>query len=87
MNSYIQLFLIIFSFIYGNVLYYLNDMNIKLFKKNNFIIKIIGLLLYVVVIVMFYIFVLYRLCYGELHIYFILLIVLGYVNQCVKKCK
>lgn len=87
MNSYVQLFLLVFSFIYGKIVFCLNNINIKVFNNKNIIVKIIGNLFYINNMTLIYILVLYKACYGELHVYFILVMLFGYVLECVKKCK
>lgn len=87
MNSYVQLILIIFSLFYGFLLFKFNQFNIKVFKNKNLLIKLIGNILYINTVTLLYLFVLYRLNSGELHIYFILLLIIGYVIGSVKNCK
>lgn len=87
MNSYTQLFLLIFSYIYGMLLYHMNIFNNKIFNGKNIIVRLIGCILYINVMSLIYVLVLYKLCYGELHYYFIFLMIVGYGIECVKKCK
>ena len=87
MNSYIQLICLVFSFLYGCFIYYSNNLNIKIIKNKNILIKLILSIIYVFNISMLYVLFLYKINYGVLHIYFVLLIILGYVMVCVKKRK
>ncbi len=87
MNSYVQLICLILSFGYGILLYYFNQFNYRIFINKNIVLKIIGSLLYVNNATLLYIYLLYRINSGILHIYFILFIVLGYIFSSVKKRK
>lgn len=87
MNSYVQLILMIFSFCYGNLIFVTNRLQEKLFKHKNLIIRLIGNILYINIMALFYLLVLYKLNCGSLHIYFILLIFSGYIVKSVKYCK
>ncbi len=77
----------IFSFCYGNLVFVTNGWQEKVFKDKNFIIKIIGNILYINLMALIYILILYKLNFGELHIYFTLLIFSGYIVKSVKYCK
>ena len=87
MSSYIQLLSLLFSFIYGIILYILNKLNIKLIKKVNIVFKILIMILYINNISLLYIVTLYKLNNGVLHIYFILMLLLGYGLISVKRCQ
>lgn len=87
MNSYIQLICLIVSFIYGIILYYSNKINYKMFKNMNYILKIIGSILYINNMALLYIIFLYYMNSGVMHIYFILFMILGYIVASVKKRK
>ncbi len=87
MNSYVQLILIIFSLFYGFWLFRFNQFNIKVFKNKNLLIKLVGNILYINTVTLLYLFVLYKLNSGELHIYFVLLLIIGYIGGSVKYCK
>ncbi len=85
MNSYIQLMCLIVSFIYGIFIYIASKFNIKVIKNKNIIIKSIINILFIFNISLGYVVILYYLNSGILHIYFILLMILGYGIMCVKK--
>lgn len=72
---------------YGMLLNILNLFNIKLIKDKPLLIKIIISILYILNVTLLYILFLYKLNYGVLHIYFILLIIMGYIFGTVKKRK
>ena len=87
MSSYIQLICLIFSFLYGIVVNYLNKFNLLIIKNKNCFIKLIIISLYIFNITLFYTIILYKLNYGVLHHYFVLFILLGYIFVNVKKRK
>lgn len=87
MNSYIQLICLIVSFLYGIFLYYSNIFNIKVISNKNIFFKILISILYLFNISLLYVCFLYKVNGGVLHLYFVLLIVLGYIFICVKKRK
>ena len=87
MNSYIQLVVIIVSFLYGFLLYYLNKLQKKLLMNKNIVSKIIIIGLYCNVIALIYILFLFKINGGLLHIYFILCFLVGYCIASVKKRK
>jgi len=87
MNSYVQLFCLIVSFLYGILLYYLNMFNYKILKGKNILVKILGSILYILNVSLLYILFLYKINYGVLHIYFVLFMILGYIGISVKKRK
>ncbi len=78
MNSYIQLICLIISFIYGYFLCIANEFNKLLIKDKNIILKFVISLLYLFNISLVYVVFLYYINSGVLHMYFILLILLGY---------
>ena len=87
MNSYIQLICLIVSFLYGIFLYYFNIFNIKVISNKSILFKIVISILYLFNISLLYVCFLYKVNGGVLHLYFVLLIILGYIFICVKKRK
>lgn len=87
MNSYIQLICLFVSFFYGVFLYYANNYNVKVIISSNILEKIFISILYLFVISLTYVCFLLKLNDGILHIYFVFLIILGYVFVSVKKRK
>lgn len=87
MNSYIQLFCLVVSFLYGIFLYYANKFNVKVIDNKCILLKIIISMLYLFNISLLYVCFLYKINGGILHIYFVVLIILGFVLTCVKKRK
>lgn len=87
MNSYVQLFTLSGSFVYGVILYYLNIFNKNIIKGKNIVFKVLISVLYVFNISLLYVCFLYKLNNGVLHIYNILFMLTGYVLIAVKERK
>ena len=79
MNSYVQLFCLVFSFVYGLVICLLNNFNYKLLKNKNLFLKFFISGLYVFDMSLLYIVILYIVNDGILHIYFVLMLLFGYI--------
>lgn len=87
MSSYVQLLCLIISFIYGFILYKLNCFNYKILKNKFIIFRIILYLFYILDLSILYIVILYKINKGILHIYFVIMIILGFIISSVKKRK
>lgn len=87
MNSYVQCICLIVSFLFGILLYYGNMFNTIIIRNKNILIKLILSVFYIFNMSMLYVLFLYKINSGILHIYFVLLIIIGYVFMCVKKRK
>ena len=87
MNSYVQCICLSVSFIFGILLYYGNKFNIRIIRNKNILMKLILSVFYIFNMSMLYVLFLYKINSGILHIYFVLLIIIGYVFMCVKKRK
>ena len=87
MNSYVQLFILVGSFLFGVILYYLNRFNERVIKRKNIIFKLIISILYIFNMALLYVLLLYQLNSGVLHIYNVLFMVFGYIFVIVKDCK
>ena len=87
MSSYVQLLCLLISFIYGFILYKLNYFNYKILKNKFIIFRIILYLLYILDLSILYIVILYKINKGILHIYFVIMIILGFIISSVKKRK
>ena len=86
MSSYVQLFCLIFSFLYGMFIYVFNKLNLSIIRNKNILVKLLISILYVFNASLLYVVILYIFNNGIIHIYFILFILLGY-GICVKKRK
>lgn len=87
MSSWIQLICLIFSFFYGMFISFFNEIHYSLIKNKIWLFKIISSCLYVYLISLLYVYVLYRINFGVIHIYFIILLLIGFFVSCVKKRK
>ena len=79
MNSYIQLFSFLASFLYGMIFYLLSRFNYFILYNKNNIIKFIVTLVFIIDIVILYVYMMYKINNGYFHIYFVALVVLGFV--------
>ena len=97
MNSFIQLLSFLVSFLYGMIFYLLSRFNYFILYNKNNIIKFIVTLVFIIDIVILYVYMMYKINNGYFHIYFVALVVLGFVlmykcynffkNICLKKLK
>ena len=85
MNSYVQVISLLVSFIYGIVFYILSKFNKYIISNKNNIVKLLVTTVYVVDMVIIYIFIMYKINFGNIHPYFIISLILGLVLSI--KCK
>ncbi len=78
MSIKIQIICMLVSFMYGFILKILLIINKLLTKNNNKYINIISKIIYTYIVVILYIIIIYKINKGIFHIYFIILILLGY---------
>lgn len=78
MNSNLQLISFLVSFIYGIIFCLLTNLNFKLIKDFKLYIQNILTFVYVIDMVIIYIIIFYYLNKGYFHIYFILMVFVGY---------
>ena len=79
MSVDIQIICIIVSFLYGIFIKICNLINSTLIKNNNKYINIIFNVIYMYILVILYIILIYKINKGIFHIYFIIMILLGYI--------
>ena len=79
MNSNLQLISFLVSFIFGIFFYLLTNLNFKLIKDLKKYIQHILTFLYVMDMIVIYIIIFYHLNKGYFHIYFILMVFVGYL--------
>lgn len=79
MNSYVQVISLLVSFIYGIVFYILSKFNKYIISNKNNIVKLLVTTVYVVDMVIIYIFIMYKINFGNIHPYFIISLILGFV--------
>lgn len=81
MNSYLQLLIIVISFLYGTLFYLLARYNMLIIKKLSTFLKYVISFVFVIDMVIIYIYLIYHINRGMFHIYFLVMIFLGYVTM------
>lgn len=84
MDYKIQILSLIYSFLYGVFFYYLSLLNDKILIKNK-ILNIILLILFIIINSLLYITILYKINFGIFHVYFLIMLALGYYTGCLLK--
>lgn len=79
MNYKLQLASFLFSFLYGMFFYITNVFNNKLINKKKLIFKYIITVLYIINIILLYIVGIYKVNQGFFHIYFLFMVLIGYI--------
>lgn len=77
MNYKVQIISLLYSFVYGMLFYFFNKLNEKLIFKQKFL-NIINLFVFVILSVLIYITILYKINCGVFHIYFLFMVILGF---------
>ncbi len=76
-----QLHLLVFSFLYGVVFSILINLNYKFLYNEKKLLKTIFTIVFVLVNVLIYFLILLKINYGMLHIYSLLVIIVGFVLE------
>ena len=79
MNSNLQLVTFLVSFIYGIIFSFITILNFKLINNLKRYIQHIITFIYVIDMTIIYIIILYHINNGYFHIYFILLVIIGFM--------
>ena len=79
MDYKIQLLSLLISFIFGIAFYFTTLLNYKIIKKYNNVYKYIITFVYMLNVAIIYICILFKINNGNVHPYFILLVLLGFV--------
>ena len=79
MNSNIQIISFVVSFIYGLIFYFVTKINFYLIKDLKLYLKHILTFIYTLDMAIIYIIILYHLNKGYFHIYFIMVVFLGFI--------
>ena len=87
MNILIQLICMIISYAYGWFIRLFIIFNNRIFKTSKLLLIIINKVIYTFIIVISYVILIYKINMGIFHIYFLLLMLLGYVNSNKIICK
>ncbi len=82
MNYKIQLISFLFSFLFGVFLYLTSLLNYKLIKKHSLFIKYLITFVYVVDVALLYVLLMYKVNYGVIHVYFLLVMGIGFLLSC-----
>lgn len=87
MNQIEQVIILFFSFIYGIITFLTLNLNKKIFINKSIFLKVISFAILSFNIALLYIIVIYNINQGIIHIYFIVLYILGFLTAVYKKCK
>lgn len=79
MSSTVQLISFLVSFIYGIVFYLLARFNKYILSNKGNILKFIVTLVFIIDIVLLYSYIMYYINNGDIHIYFVSFVLLGYI--------
>lgn len=79
MDYKVQLISLLVSFIFGITFYFTSLLNYKIIKKYNKIFKYVTTLLYMLNIAIVYICLLFKVNNGNVHPYFIIMVLLGFL--------
>ena len=78
MDSYIQVISLVVSFIYGVLFSLLTKFNYFIIENRKVVFKFVVTLVFIVDVVILYIYLMYKINNGYFHIYFIIVVILGY---------
>ena len=81
MTGFTQLLLLICSYLYGIIFYLLTRYNLFITKHLSTLKSFLVTLVFIVDMVILYIYLIYRANDGIFHIYFILLLILGFITM------
>ena len=78
MDYKVQLLSFLFSFLFGVFFYFTSLFNHKMIQNQPILFKYIITILYVLVISLLYVLLMYKVNYGVIHIYFLMVLFLGF---------
>ncbi len=79
MNYKLQLLSFLFSFLFGIFFYFTSLLNYKMIKKHSIFIKYTITFIYIIDIALLYVLLMYKINYGIIHVYFLLLLCCGFL--------
>lgn len=79
MTVKIQLILLVISFCYGIIFYFLTKFNIFLIKNLSIFVKFLITFIFIIDMVLVYIFLVYKINSGIFHFYFLLAMIVGFI--------
>ncbi len=80
MNAKTQIIVLLFSFLYGFIFYYLYKLNNKIITNHNHLFQSFTTIMFMYNIVLIYLISLYKLNHGMFHIYFSIMLFLGFIS-------
>ena len=83
MNYKIQLISFICSFIFGIFFYLTSLLNYKIIKNRVVFMQYLISFVYIIDMVLLYILMMYKVNYGVIHIYFVIMMFLGFMFGCI----
>lgn len=89
MNSYVQVLSFLVSFVYGLGFYLFSRFNKFMLVNKKFYVQLLITLVFVVDAVILYVYLMYKINFGVIHPYFVMVVVLGFYTMCTlyDKCK
>ncbi len=81
MDAKTQIIVLLFSYFYGLIFYFLSKLNNYIIKSKKRLFRSIITILFTYNIVLIYLIILYKLNNGAFHIYFLLMGILGYLTS------
>ena len=81
MTAKTQIIVLSFSFLFGFIFQYLNLLNINIIKNKNKFFRSFITIMFMYNIVLIYLICLYKLNNGIFHIYFLIMLILGYISS------
>jgi hypothetical protein len=88
-DSYIQVLTFVFSFIYGILFFFLNEFVKYILVNKSIFTKFLINIIFVIDIVLLYVYIMFNINHGNYHIYYIIVLVLGWLSakKIINKCK
>ena len=81
MDAKTQIIILLYSYIFGFIFYYLSKINNKIITNKSPIYRSITTILFMLNIVLIYLIILYKLNNGKFHLYFFIMLVLGFYSS------
>ena len=81
MHAKVQIIVLTVSFIYGFIFYYLYRLNNKIITKEKYIYRSFTTILFMFNMILLYIIIIFQINNGIFHIYFFIMIVLGFISS------
>ena len=87
MTAKVQIIVLLFSYLYGIMFYILSHLNNLFIHKKNKIYRSITSIVFIYNIVLIYIIAIFKINNGSFHIYFLIMIILGFISGIKTKNK